>query len=590
LHLTSQILQDKNNSATTQRLADAVRNVSGRASLGSFGDSRYYGKLFARLQASRRTALTDSKLADNRFNDMRRATLVVLAPLLDALGRSVAPFADELLQYLGVHFEASLDYVVPCVTRLFVALFRPASAITSARVIVAGETSTATSTDATDAPRDAEVALPAPLLQSGTPAFMHAVLRPPYFTAPPLPVDCSGEDEHVSIKLVERILSRDNNRTLLRKFGPIVLSAMAKYGDVATLPIKQAILSLLTTLMKHGVDMARLDKDGVFGESLLRQIAEISTRHEQPDVVTLFPSLFDCVVAPLAVARKSDARTMERTLHVCSASAQFIVTHWRHCGERERTRSFARFTQYLFSTAVARAAQTAQHRASLLQLRDSLLHHLLRQVTRGSAAAIQLVRVALRSAAEAHSSQLPDYSRQVVASLLPRGLYGNGASDTTVVAPPAAPVESAPVDKPVVLKRMRSSTDTGPDDPALLRFEPRSLDELVDFFALLGDLLSELDLATIGEHIAAVTTLFGERSERSAMWYVTVRCILRASQRSCTDARCTAGSTPCTTTAKANSRSSCSPNDSFDVDIVAEAHHFHQKIPLIFDRQRCSSN
>lgn len=191
--------------------------------------------------------------------------------------------------------------------------------------------------------------VPAALLASGSAGFIHAVLRPPHFT-PVVPPRTTllgdASDLPLSVRAVEKVLARDNNHALLRRFEPLLRQAMGVFMGTALVPLRHAILRLLTTLMKYGVDFARLDQDGAFGEHVLTQIVELQARHENPDVIALFPgkwrrartrratlsdncwltALLDCVVAPLLVARKSDTRTMERTLHICGAGAQFVVT------------------------------------------------------------------------------------------------------------------------------------------------------------------------------------------------------------------------------------------------------------------------
>ena len=78
---------------------------------------------------------------------------------------------------------------------------------------------------------------------------------------------------------MSQVLNQGNKRQLLRQFEPLVVAATHKYMATQKPQVQQAVLLLLTTLIKFEVEFSLLDKD----QSFFRTVAkEVNTNRTSP--------------------------------------------------------------------------------------------------------------------------------------------------------------------------------------------------------------------------------------------------------------------------------------------------------------------
>eukprot|EP01113_Clastostelium_recurvatum_P039150 TRINITY_DN5947_c0_g1_i4.p1 TRINITY_DN5947_c0_g1~~TRINITY_DN5947_c0_g1_i4.p1 ORF type:complete len:1961 (-),score=472.41 TRINITY_DN5947_c0_g1_i4:27-5516(-) len=232
-------------------------------------------------------------------------------------------------------------------------------------------------------------------------------------------------DVTYSIAEIERLVSTESNRIQIRMFEPLVLGAIQLYQVTHTLSLKQAILSMLSQLVKFGVDFARLDKDQGF---LLHITDEIGENHAYlASSGSLLPYQFDFISVLYFVRRHLPdlltAESMKKLMCISAPSSPPPGTG-RSYGVPTLLSSFQSFIRYLY---------TPTDKYPDNELRPSVLAFLIGHMHNQPAAVEQLSLIL--SLVRPNAALWTAYSQKIIDRLIPllslEGVDLNSTTPTT---------------------------------------------------------------------------------------------------------------------------------------------------------------
>lgn len=235
--------------------------------LGSVQSQPQYLQLWEKLQDVYRVSLTS--LNPNLFDDICHHAIHALSRVINALGRLVLPFLEELLLALPEHFEREADGVISCLTALVASSTTQMEAAAGAappNTNARGVTFTAEKAEASAAP-------PAPAENISAASSIFNLTIPTYsFLLPSpkvIPVPKAATDAILPAR-----------RRFPKSFEPMLTLCMEKYDKIQSVPLRRSILRMLTTLAMAEGDYAQADKELNFLRNLHTGIMKAQSNYK----------------------------------------------------------------------------------------------------------------------------------------------------------------------------------------------------------------------------------------------------------------------------------------------------------------------